>query len=70
MNAGMFDPRYVDSVALDSRIPNQMNKPTQRRLMCRWGARRTGDRPALGGTTAPMTRAIRTRCANLRGDLK
>ena len=37
MNAGMFDPRDVDSVALDSRTPNQMNKPSQRRLVCRWG---------------------------------
>ena len=47
MNAGMFDGRYADSVALGSRPPYRMTeavstKPSQRRLVCRWGHAKDG----------------------------
>jgi hypothetical protein len=42
MNAVMFDPRYIESIALDSRTLNQTaepasTKPSRRPLVCRWG---------------------------------
>ena len=47
MNAVMFDPRYLESVALDSRTPNQTaepvsTKPSRRPLVCRWACTADG----------------------------